>query len=77
MPSMAATDHLSPVPRRSVAARSTRVRSLRAQARRVNPIVAQAYLRRAAELERTASIRSGRPATEETTLLTGEAPAAA
>lgn len=84
MPAPAATAHLSPVPGRvaaahpsvRAAARSTRARSLRAQARQVHPLVAQAYVRRAAELERTGGAWSGRPAAE-TTLATGEAPAAA
>lgn len=69
MPTTTATAHLSPVPRRGAAAppsveaaaRSTRARRLRAQARDMNPLVAQAYIRRAVELERAAGAWSGGP----------------
>jgi hypothetical protein len=74
MPATAATAHLSPVrsrvaashPSVSAAAMASRARSLRAQAARVNPIVAQTYVRRAAELERLAGARSDWPAGDDT-----------
>jgi hypothetical protein len=70
MPATAATAHLSPVrsrvtaahPSVNAAALASRARSLRAQAARVNPIVAQTYVRRAAELERLAGARANWPA---------------
>ncbi len=59
---------------RSTVALLTRARSLRAQAGLVNPIVAQAYLRRATELRLQASAHgAGRPAPTET----DDSPAAA
>ena len=78
MPVTAATAHLSPVPSGvaashpsvSAVAMASRARSLRAQAARVNPIVAQTYVRRAAELERLARARADWPAGD-------DAPAAA
>ena len=64
-------DHL-PV-RSPAAALLARARTLNAQARLVNPVVAQAYRRRADQLRAEAHARAGRPLPRSA----GDAPAAA